>query len=111
MEEGKLKSLRPKVDEDGIIVLSSRAVEGFKLTYNRDRFPILTSKDPLAYLWMQYAHCEDHSGVRKTVALSRKKYWIVQGGRLASKIRRSCYRCRALDKKLAEQQMAPLPAL
>ena len=59
---------------------------------------------------MLHVHCEDHSGVTKTVALSRRRYWVVRGGRLASKIRRSCYRCRTLDKKLAEQQMAPLPA-
>ena len=110
LEKGNLRSLRPQVDDDGVIVTSSRAVEGLKLTYNRDRFPILTSKDPLAHLWMQHVHCEDHSGVTKTVALSRRRYWIVRGGRLASKIRRSCYRCRTLDKELAQQQMAPLPA-
>ena len=110
LQKGHLKSLCPTTDEDGVIVTSSRAVEGFKLNYNRERFPILTTKDPLAFLWLKHVHCEDHAGVSKTVALSRRRYWIVRAGRIASKIRRSCFTCRILDKKLAEQQMSPLPA-
>ena len=61
LEKGHLKSLRPSVDDDGIIVLSSRAVKGFKHNYNRDHFPILTSSDPLAQLWMREVHSEEHS--------------------------------------------------
>jgi len=52
---------------------------------------------------------EDDSGVTKTVAKSRRKYWIVRGRRLAEKVRYSCYRCKLIDKKLASQLMAPLP--
>ena len=107
--KGNLDSLRPKIDEDGVIVLSTRALKGLKLNYNVDRFPILTSKDPLAYLWMKRIHCEDHSGITKTVAKSRRKYWIVRGRRLAQRIKNYCYKCRILDKKLAGQQMSPLP--
>ena len=66
-------------------------------------------QDPLAYIWMQHIHNEDHSGITKTVSKSRRKFWIVRGRRLAEKIKRSCYTCRAVDKKLAEQKMAPLP--
>ena len=109
MKAGKLASIRPVIDEDGIIVLSSRAKEGLKLHYNQDRFPILAYKDPLAFLWIKHVHEEDHSGVTRTVAKSRRKYWIVRARRLALKIRLSCRRCRLLDKKLAMQQMAPLP--
>ena len=50
LEKGNLLSLRPKVDENGIIVLASRAVEGLKLHYNTESFPILTYNDPLAHL-------------------------------------------------------------
>ena len=109
MDCGKLKSLRPRVDDDGVIVLGSRAEEGFRAHYGNERFPILVYKDPLAYLWMKHVHAEDHSGITRTVAKSRGKYWIVRGRRLAEKIRSSCYRCRLLDKLLAMQQMAPLP--
>ena len=92
-----------------MICLSSRALKGFKLNYNTDRYPILTTKDPLAYLWMKHVHEEDHTGATKTLAKSRRKYWIIRGGRLARKIRSSCYECRLLDKKMAGQLMAPLP--
>ena len=58
---------------------------------------------------MLHVHNEDHSGITKTVAKSRRKFWIVRGRKLASKIRNNCYECRRLDKALAEQLMAPLP--
>ena len=109
MKAGKLTSIRPVVDADGIVVLASRAKEGFKLHYNKDRFPILTYRDPLSFLWIKHVHEEDHSGITRTVAKSRRKYWIVKARRLAQKVRLSCLRCRLLDKKLALQQMAPLP--
>ena len=108
-EKGHLKSLRPRIDENGIISLSSRAQEGLKLHYKQDCFPILTSADPLAFLWMKYVHDESHSGRTKTVAKSRRKFWIVRAGRLYEKVRSLCYQCRKLDKELAEQQMAALP--
>ena len=108
LEKGHLLSLRPAV-EDGVVVMGSRALKGFKLNYNRDRFPILMPKDPIALLWMREIHCEDHSGVTKTLTKSRRRFWIVRGKRLAEKVRRSCYECRKLDKQLAEQQMSPLP--
>ena len=46
-QKGVLNSLRPKIDDDGVIVIQSRAVEGLKLHYGPQRFPILTYKDPL----------------------------------------------------------------
>ena len=108
-ERGLLKSLQPKIDSDGMIVTQNRAIEGFKLHYGRDRFPILTYRDPFAYLWMLKVHNENHTGVTSTVAKSRRRYWIVRARVLATKIKRSCYRCHIIDKILAEQVMAPLP--
>ena len=109
LEKGRLLSLRPQVNEEGVIALASRAVEGLKLHYNADSFPILTEKDPLAVLWMREVHEEEHSGATKTAAKSRRKFWIIRGRKLATKIRYSCYDCRRLDKKLASQLMSPLP--
>ena len=106
---GKLVSLRPTIDEDGIVVLASRANKGMKLHYNRDRFPILTHRDPLSHLWMKHIHEEDHSGITHTVAKSRRQFWIVKARRIAQKVKSSCYLCRLLDKILSMQLMAPLP--
>ena len=109
MDRGNLNSLRPRVNEDGIIVLSTKALKGMKTNYNADIFPILTTKDPLAYLWLKQIHEEDHSGITKTVAKSRRKFWVIRGRRIAQTIKSACYKCRQLDKALAAQQMAPLP--
>ena len=109
LKKGDLESFQPRIDDNGIIVLSSRALEGMKVHYNEDTFPILTSDDPLAFLWMKQVHEEDHSGKLKTVAKSRRKFWILKAPRLASKVRNACYDCRLLDRKLAMQQMSPLP--
>ena len=109
LKKGHLKSLLPKVDENGFIVLSSRALEGLKKNYNCDTFPILMKNDPFAFLWMKHVHDEDHTGRTKTVAKSRRKFWIVRAGRLFEKVKSSCYECRRLDKELAMQQMSPLP--
>ena len=57
---------------------------------------------------MQQIHNEDHTGITKTVSKFRRKSWIVRWRRLAQKFKGSCYKCRAIDKKLAEQKMAPL---
>ena len=51
--KGKLTSIRPRTDEDGVIVISSRANEGLKSYYGSDRFPILTYGDPLSFLWIK----------------------------------------------------------
>ena len=108
-DKGTLKSLRPQIDANGIIVLGSRAVEGLKIHFGQEVFPILTYRDPLSYLWMKKVHDENHTGVTTTVAKSRRKYWIVRARSLSKKIKNNCYRCRLIDKILAQQLMSPLP--
>ena len=58
---------------------------------------------------MQQVHKEDHTGITRTVAKSRRKFWIIKARRLAEKVKNSCYCCRITDKVLAQQKMAPLP--
>ena len=108
LEGSKLVSLRAKRNKDGIIVLRSRAVEGLRVHYDTEEFPILTYDDPVSYLWLKRIHEEDHGGITKVVAKSRRKYWILRARKLATKVTRSCYKCRLKDKRLAKQIMAPL---
>ena len=58
---------------------------------------------------MKHVHAKDHTGITRTLAKSRRKFWIICGGRLSRKIRKECYTCRTLDKEMAGQLMAPLP--
>ena len=108
-DAGKFASLRAQVDDEGVICINSRADDAMKSHYGCDKFPILTYKDPLAHIWIQQIHNEDHSGITKTVAKSRRKFWVIRARKLASKIKSSCYTCRRIDKELAQQLMAPLP--
>ena len=89
--------------------MGGRASDGLEKFYGVKEHPILAYDDPLSYIWMKTVHCEDHSGTKRTVAKSRRKFWIIRAGVLAAKIKNNCYRCRLLDKQLAQQQMAPLP--
>ena len=107
--KGLLRSLQPRMNDEGIVVIQSRAVEGLKLHYGSDQFPIITYRDPFAHMWIKKIHEENHTGITSTVAKSRRKYWVVRGRILAKKIKNSCYRCRITDKKMAEQLMGPLP--
>ena len=91
-DAGKLRSLGAQINEEGIVTVNSRASAEMSSHYGTDEFPILTYKDPLAFIWMQHVHEEDHTGVTKTVAKSRRKYWVVRGRKLAEKIKRSCYK-------------------
>ena len=109
LKKGHLASLRPEENENGVICLNSRALEGLQTHYDNKEFPILCEKDPVAYLWMKKVHWEDHSGVTRTVAKSRRKFWITHARKLASRIKHFCFVCRLLDKMLAQQIMAPLP--
>ena len=109
MSKGHLKSLRARVDENEVIVLSSRANKGLRTNYNKDTFPILMSNDPFSFLWMKHVHDESHSGRTKTVAKSRREFWIVRVGRVYERVKSACYRCKILEKQLAMQQMSALP--
>ena len=108
-EKGTLKSLRPQIDGNGIIVLGSTAVEGLKVHFGQEVFPILTYQDSLSYLWMKKVHDKNHTGVTTNVAKSRRNYWIVHARSLSKKIKNNCYRCCLIDKILAQQLMLPLP--
>ena len=106
-DRGVLKNLRPFVSNDGLIMVGGRAE--FSVPHlGAPALPVLDRKDKLAYLFTVKMHEEDHSGVSSTAARVRSKYWIVGGRRLADNVRSSCVKCRKHDKKLCEQQMAPL---
>ena len=69
--KGKHQSLREEENSAGIKNLRSRALQRLQRCYETEDFPILTYNDPVSYLWMKKVHCEDHTGITKTVAKSR----------------------------------------
>ena len=105
---GKLKFIRVEINQDGLITLRSRVVQGLRIHYDADEFLIKSHNEPVAYLWLKKIHDEDQGGITKVVAKSRRKYWIIRARKLATKIIRSCYKCRLRDKVLVEHVMSPI---
>ncbi|XP_072182239.1 uncharacterized protein [Diadema setosum] len=50
-----------------------------------------------------------HHGVATTTAKIRQKFWIVQGQKLAKKVKYRCVICRRNESKTEDQRMADLP--
>ena len=113
-EKGKLQSLRPaKIWDDGgnylKIVTSGRLGQLLKIGYDVEELTVLDPSHPYTRLVLKSLHEEDHGGDDRTVWKSRKKFWIPQARRIAKRIRSQCYKCKLLDRKNAQQMMAPLP--
>ena len=113
-DAGKLQSLRPaKVwDEKGQfakVVTSGRLGQLLKIGYDATELTILDPEHPYTKLVLKDYHERDHGGDDRAVWRSREKFWIPQARKEVKKIRSKCYRCRLLNKRMAEQIMSPLP--
>jgi hypothetical protein len=51
----------------------------------------------------------DHSGINSIIMRTRSRVWIIQGAKVATKIKNKCYRCRILWKLLQKKNMFPMP--
>ena len=110
LDENKLTSLLP-FEENGIIYTRGRVGgDALKRILGVDKLSILSSKSRLAKLIMIKSHEEgtgfDHRGVAGTLAKSRSRAWITNGGKLAKFVRNSCNLCKRRAKKTQSQQMA-----
>ena len=113
-KSGKLQSLRPTGvwDEKGQflkIVTSGRLGELLKIGYDTEELTILDPKHPYTKLVLKKYHEEDHGGDDRTVWKSRHKFWIPSARKLVKKLRSDCYKCKLINKRNAQQLMAPLP--
>ena len=75
------------------------------------RHPYLVPADhPVALLLMRAAHDKvGHAGHERTLARSRRNYWIIKGRRLAKSVVRSCVVCRKMRKQPHSTLMGDLP--
>ena len=84
--DNKLTSLLP-FEENFMLFTRGRVGEAaLERILGIDKLPILSSKSRVAWLLMFRAHTEDtgldHRGVAATLAKSRTRAWITQGGKL-----------------------------
>ena len=112
-KRGRLKNLRAVKRDDGMIVVSGRAGQFLTVGYDRDNLVVLMPNHRYAKLYLKNVHEGvlniDHHGILADLSKSRDKYWIPQAKRILSHIRRNCFKCRLMDKRLEKQIMAPLP--
>jgi hypothetical protein len=95
--------------ERRIILVGGRVKAKYRIGYDRDGIPVLPSKCSLSDLYMLRAHEVDHGGINTMVMRTRSSVWIMQGAKVACKIKNRCYRCRLLWKPLQQQEMASMP--
>ena len=75
--------------------------------------PIMDRNSPIAFSIVRDIHWNDpvyqHSGVESTLRQVLKKVFIIEGRSLVKMIKKSCAKCRYINKKTIEAIMGPLP--
>ena len=114
-QSGKLSSLRPSLvwnhqGKFAQVVTSGRLGSLLKVGYDIEELPILDPKHPYVKLILRDFHEKEHASDDKVMWQVRTKFWIPQARRLIRSIRKGCYKCRLLCRKVAGQIMSPLPS-
>ncbi|XP_045482841.1 uncharacterized protein LOC123686673 [Harmonia axyridis] len=109
LNDPKLKTLCPFIDNDGIIRLST------KISAREDsrdfRFPaVLPSKHPVVDKIAHEQHVKaSHVGVQGLLSLLRERFWILKGRKTLRSIVTKCVVCRRYNGKSSEVSPIPLP--
>ncbi|KAJ8033541.1 hypothetical protein HOLleu_23814 [Holothuria leucospilota] len=101
--------LGPRLREDGIIVVGARIKEHVHFSYNNEEVALLPQNHPFSRLYSTSVHNRGHLGIQSTVSKVRSRYWIIGVQRMVKGIKYRCITCRQFEKRLAGQQMGPLP--
>ena len=114
-KKGGLSALRPRIvnvkmlnHDVRIIVTSGRLGKALVIGYDKENLPVIPYKSKIAELIMRESHEIEHCGTDRTLFRSRTVAWIIQGRRLAERIRVNCFKCRLRAKYLQRQIMAPV---
>ena len=107
----KLLSLKPKLDDDGLIQYDGLLTNAIYIFYDV-RYPvILPRKSWVTKLIIKDAHERGkHAfGTNQTLALLSARYWIISAREVIREWERECAECRRRKAKVCQQIMAPLP--
>lgn len=105
----QLLSLTPFLDTQGVMRVGGR-LSNSTLEFDA-RHPMLLPKDSaLSTLICRYYHaCTAHSGSTYSLALSRRKFWIVSGRSLMRSVVYNCVICAKLNPRLPAPVQGDLP--
>ena len=109
----KLLSLKPVLDEDGLLRSNGRLRYADYLPFDA-RFPvILPRKNSVTRLIVKSFHKgSNHSvGTNHTLSLLSSRFWIMQAREEIREVERECCECQRRKAKAAKQIMAPLPKI
>ena len=112
-------------EDDGILYYKGRILRSQKITEKGDmskvmldlssrtfQVPLTDSMSPFAYSIVNEIHWFDHdamhSGVETVLRYTQKYAHIINGRELVKKFKKSCIRCRVLDKKALKISMGPI---
>lgn len=105
----KLLSLKPFLDESGILRVGGRLQEA-NWSFNQKHPYILPSKSRFSKLLIIKAHeTVMHLGLQATLNQLRETYWILKSRQMTKSCVTRCLVCRRARAKAGEQVSAPLP--
>ncbi|KAJ8024862.1 hypothetical protein HOLleu_34895 [Holothuria leucospilota] len=105
-----LKTLMPRVDEDGVLRMSGRLSLIETLPYDV-RFPvILPRKHALTKLIVRKYHTDANHAVGTNHILTKlnEKYWVIHGREEIRECENNCNQCKLMKSKVGEQVMTRL---
>ena len=106
--KGSLSSLKPALNEDGLLVVGGRIAQGdFS---DRVKHPVILPKwHHIVELIIREIHEKGHVGKEHLLATLREEYWIVRGRHAVRRVLSRCIVCKRFGAKPLVQQMAELP--
>ena len=110
LQNSKLSTLNPFVDENGIIRVGGR-IENSNLDFDFIHPIVLPKESKIARLMVNFCHIAvAHSGRGSTINEVRDNgYWVIGINSLVKSLIFHCVRCRYLRGKISVQLMASLP--
>ena len=109
-KKSRLYKLAPYIDENSIVRVGSHLGKLSSFHTSSLSPAILPQKGHFVELVIFDTHVENyHVGVEHTLALIRRKYWIVGAKVAVKKVLAKCHVCRLQYSQPSRQQMASLP--
>lgn len=109
----KLLTLKPRLDEDGVMRSDGRLENAEYLPYDVKYPIILPRKGWVTKLIVRWYHQQGNhtAGKNRTLAMLSSRFWLMQSREEIRECEGECYECRRRKAKAAQQVMAPLPKI
>ncbi len=108
-KKSQLLSLRPFMDDEGIIRVGGR-IKNAAISLQQRQPTILPKNCLLTKLIINHAHASTlHGGNQITLAYCRRKFWILHGRQAVRQVIRQCPICIRYKGKTMENIMGNLP--